>query len=97
MEPNGPVRDHLVPFVHSQSYKQIRVHLDPNIHHLAGYPLGPPQGPLVVPGPHFKNHGCKQYKLVVLKTFKFHVLFLTLTVYQTSQPGDFHLREVSRT
>ena len=46
MEPNGPVRVRLVPFVHSQSYKQIRVHLDPNIHHLAGYPLGLPQGPL---------------------------------------------------
>ena len=55
MEPNGPVRVHLVPFVHSQSYKQIRVHLDPNIHHLAGYPLGLPQGPLGVPGPHFEN------------------------------------------
>ena len=57
MEPNGPVRVHLVPFVHSQSYKQIRVHLDPNIHHLAGYPLGLPQGPLGVPGPHFENRG----------------------------------------
>ena len=57
MEPNGPVRVRLVPFVHSQSYKQIRVHLDPNIHHLAGYPLGLPQGPLGVPGPHFENRG----------------------------------------
>ena len=59
MEPNGPVRVHLVPFVHSQSYKQIRVHLDPNIHHLAGYPLGLPQGPLGVPGPHFENRGLR--------------------------------------
>ena len=59
MEPNGPVRVHLVPFVHSQSYKQIRVHLDPNIHHLAGYPLGLPQGPLGVPGPHFENRGSR--------------------------------------
>ena len=42
-----------------QSYKQIRVHLDPYIHHLAGYPLELPQGPLGVPGPHFKNRGCK--------------------------------------
>ena len=30
--------------------KQTRVHLDPNIHHLAGYPLGLPQGPLGLPG-----------------------------------------------
>ena len=57
MEPNGPVRVHLVPFVHSQSYRQIRVHLNPNIPHLAGYPLGLPQGPLGVPGPHFENCG----------------------------------------
>ena len=46
------------PLFHSQSYKQLRVHLDPNIHHLAGYPLGLPQGPLGVPGPHFENRGC---------------------------------------
>ena len=59
MEPNGPVMGHLVPFVHSQNYKQIRVHLDPNIHHLAGYPLGLPQGPLGVPGPHFENQQCR--------------------------------------
>ena len=60
MEPNGPVRVRLVPFVHSQSYKQIRVHLDPNIHHLAGYPLGLPQGPLGVPGPHFENRSLQK-------------------------------------
>ena len=59
MEPNGPVRVRLVPFVHSQSYKQIWVHLDPNIHHLAGYLLGLPQGPLGVPGPHFENRGLR--------------------------------------
>ena len=57
MEPNRPSRVRLVPFVHSQSYKRIRVHLDPNIHHLAGYPPGLPQGPLGVPGPHFENRG----------------------------------------
>ena len=57
MEPNGPIRVLSVPFVHPQSYKQIRVHLDPKIHHLAGYPLGLPQGPLGVLGPHFENRG----------------------------------------
>ena len=71
MEPNGPVRVHLVPFVHSQSYKQIRVHLDPNIHHLAGYPLGLPQGPLGVPGPHFENRGARVH-MVKLNTLGFH-------------------------
>ena len=47
-----------VPFVHSLSYKFIRVHLVPN-NHLAGDPLGLPQGPLGVPGPHFENQCCK--------------------------------------
>ena len=54
MELNEPVGLHLVPFVHSQSYKPIRVHLVPN-YHLAGDPLELPQGPLGVPGPHFEN------------------------------------------
>ena len=56
MEPNGPVRVHLVPFVHSLSYILIiSVHLVPN-YHLAGDPLELPQVPLGVPGPHFENH-----------------------------------------
>ena len=50
MEPNGSVRVHLVPFVHSQSYRPIMVHLIP-IYHLDGDPLELPQGPLGVPGP----------------------------------------------
>ena len=54
MEPNGPVRVHLVPFVHSQSYKPTRVDLVPK-YHLAGDPLELPQGPLGVPGPQFEN------------------------------------------
>ena len=54
MEPNGPIRVHLVPFVHTLSYIPIGVHLVP-IYHLAGDPLGPPQGPLGVPGHHFEN------------------------------------------
>ena len=54
MEPNGPVRVHLVPFVHSQSYKLVRVHLVHN-YHLAGDPLELPQVRLGVPGPHFEN------------------------------------------
>ena len=44
MEPNGPVRVHLVPFVHSLSYRPISVHLVPN-YNLAGDPLELPQGP----------------------------------------------------
>ena len=57
MEPNGPVR---VPFVQSQSYRPIRVHLVRiTIHHLAGDPLELPQGPLGVPGPHFENQWSK--------------------------------------
>ena len=43
MKPNGPVRIHLVSFVHSLSYILIRVHLVPN-DHLAGDPLELPQG-----------------------------------------------------
>ena len=39
MEPNGPVRVRLVPFVHSQSYRPIKVHLVPN-YHLSGVPPG---------------------------------------------------------
>ena len=31
MEPNGPVRVHLVPFVHCQSYRLVRVNLDPPV------------------------------------------------------------------
>ena len=54
MEPNGPARVHLVPFVHSLSYIPIRIHLVPN-YHLAGSPLELPKGPLGVPGPHFEN------------------------------------------
>ena len=38
MEPNGPVRVHLVPFVHSQSYITLSSHLIPN-YYLAGDPL----------------------------------------------------------
>ena len=59
MEPNGPVRVRLVPFVHSQSYRPIKVHLVPN-YHLAGDPLELCQVPLGVPGPHFGNH-CFRY------------------------------------
>ena len=44
MEPNGPVRVHLVPFVHSMNYKLIRAHLGPR-YHLAGDTLELPQGP----------------------------------------------------
>ena len=29
MEPNGPARVHLVPFVHCQSYRLVWVNLDP--------------------------------------------------------------------
>ena len=54
MEPNGPGRVHLVPFVHSLSYILIRVHLVP-YYHLSGDPLELPQVPLGVPGPHFEN------------------------------------------
>ena len=62
MEQNGPVRVHLVPFVHSQSYIPLSSHLVPN-YHLAGDPLELPQGPLGLPGPHFENQ-CpeKQHK-----------------------------------
>ena len=45
---------HLVAFVHSQSYRPMRVHLVPN-YHLSRDPLELPQGPLWVPGPHFEN------------------------------------------
>ena len=55
MEPNGPVRVHLVPFVHSLSYILKRVHLDPN-YHLAGDPLELPQGPLGVPDPTLRTN-----------------------------------------
>ena len=48
MEPNGPVRVHLVPFIHSLSYILIRVHLVPN-YHLSGDPLELPGGALGVP------------------------------------------------
>ena len=44
----------------------IRVHLDPNIHHLAGYPLGLPQGLLGVPGTHFENRGVMLYEKAAL-------------------------------
>ena len=74
MESNGPVRVRLIPFVHSQSYRPIKVHLAPN-YHLAGYPLELSQVPLGVPRPHSGNHwfrsisgalvrsGCKQWAL----------------------------------
>ena len=58
MEPNGPIRVHLVPFVHSLSYRPIRDHLVPN-YHLAGDPLELPQVPLGVLRPHFENQCCK--------------------------------------
>ena len=51
MEPNG----HLVPFVHSLSYRPMRFHLVPN-YHLTGDPLELTQGPLGVPGLHFEKH-----------------------------------------
>ena len=51
MDPLGSIWLH---FVHSQSYKPIRVHLVPN-YHLAGDPLELLQVPLGVPGPHFGN------------------------------------------
>ena len=47
----------------SQSYKQFRIHLDPKFH-LAGYPLGLPQGPLGVPGPHFENRS-NNYQVIL--------------------------------
>ena len=56
MEPNGPVGVHLVPFVHSQSYRHTKVSFVPITIHLAGDHLEPPQGPLVVPGPLVENH-----------------------------------------
>ena len=55
METNGPVRVRLFPFVHSQSYRPIKVNLVPN-YHLAGSPLELCQVPLGVPGPQFGNH-----------------------------------------
>ena len=64
MEPNGPVRVHLVPFVHSQSYKPTRVDLVPN-YHLAGDPLELSQGPLGVPGPQFENQ-CSKHRIGVV-------------------------------
>ena len=54
MEPNGPSRVHLVPFVHSLSYILMSLQLVPS-YRLAGDPLGLPQGPLGVPRPHFEN------------------------------------------
>ena len=60
MEPNGPVRVRLIPFVHSQSYRPIKVHLAPN-YHLAGSPLELCQVPLGVPGPQFGNHCFRGY------------------------------------
>ena len=55
MESNGPVRVRLIPFVHSLSYRPMKVHLAPN-YHLAGDPLELCQVPLGVPGPQFGNH-----------------------------------------
>ena len=43
MKPNGPIRVHLVSFVHCQSYILVRVHLDL------------PKGTHSVPGPHFED------------------------------------------
>ena len=43
MEPNGPVRVHLVPFVYCQSYTLVRVNLEP------------PKGTQKVPEIHFEN------------------------------------------
>ena len=60
MESNGPVKVHLIPFVHSQSYKPIRVHLGPN-YHLAGDPLELHQGPLGVRGHHIENQLTKKW------------------------------------
>ena len=70
MEPNGPARVHLVPFVHSLSYIPIRIHLVPN-YHLAGSPLELPKGPLGVPGPHFENH-CLNLSSVALQRCRRH-------------------------
>ena len=56
MEPNGPVRVHLVSFVHSLSYRHTKVNLDPITINSSGDHLEPPQGPLVVPGPLVENH-----------------------------------------
>ena len=47
MEPNGPVRVHLVPFVHCQSYRLVRVNLDPH------------KGTQRVPEIHVENHCSK--------------------------------------
>ena len=68
MEPSGPVRVQLVPFVHSQSYKPIRVHLVPN-YQLVGDPLELPQGPLGVPGPHFENQWFNERAVIALNPF----------------------------
>ena len=78
MEPNGPGRVHLVPFVHSQSYILIRVHLVPN-YHLSRDSLELLQVPLGVPGPHFENQ-CSNGPpgVQVLYVFPPCVLFLLL-------------------
>ena len=62
MESNGPVRVRLFPFVHSQSYRPIKVNLVPN-YHLAGSPLELSQVPLGVPGPQFGNHCSKGHMI----------------------------------
>ena len=46
MEPNGPIRVHLFPFVYCQSSRFVRANLDP------------PKGTQRVPDIHFENHCC---------------------------------------
>ena len=63
MEPNGPygpIRVHLVPFVHSP---ELHIPKGPfGSYHFVEDPLELPQGPLGVPGPDFEN----QYSIVAL-------------------------------
>ena len=73
IEPNGTVRVCLIPFVHSQSYRPIKVHLAPN-YHLAGSPLELSQVPLGVPGPQFGNHWSTQCSTI-------HTLYIFYLLY----------------
>ena len=47
--------------MYTLSYKQIRVHLDPNIHHLAGCPWDSLKDPWGPPDPSLRTVGLKPY------------------------------------